>query len=82
MNEPKKVTLKSRWGLICPVTFKIVSITREGNYLVSYSSAKKAERNNSGDYYPGLEIVESHFIAGGGEPYAIVHVDEAKIILN
>lgn len=76
-RKMKKVTLKSNWGLISPVTFRILSTTPNGNYIVSYSSAKKAARHNSGDYYPGLEILESHFC--GGEPYAIVHVDDAKI---
>jgi hypothetical protein len=46
------------------VSFKVIHETKEGNYLVSYASAKKAKRHTSGDYYPGLEIYESRDIGG------------------
>ncbi len=76
-----KVTIASKYGNINNVSFKVIHETTEGNYLISYASAKKASRNCSGDFYPGLEIYESRYI-GGGESFAIINVENAKIVNN
>lgn len=74
-----KITLKSRFGIIANVTFNIIHETKEGDFLISYNSAKKAKRHNSGDYYSGLEIYESRHI-GGGEPFALINIKTADIV--
>lgn len=73
-----KVTIASRYGLVRNVTFRVQHETEVG-YYVSYCSAKKARRNNSGDYYPGL-IVVFPWDACDGKPYAFIEKASAKIV--
>ena len=74
----KKVTIASQYGLVRNVTFRIIHETEVG-YYVSYLAAKKARRNNSGDYYPGL-IVFFPWDVCDGKPYAFIEKASAKIV--
>ena len=48
----EKLEMESRYGNLTPISIMRDAETKE----VSYRAAKAAQKDNAGDYFPGLEV--------------------------